>query len=333
MLISQTIGANQHSTRNLKLQSRNSDVNEVDADVTEVDLTEADLSFRTTTSEPHDSDTTDITFSLPTRPNNDDDEENNRSMLRRTAFPLSSQQRDAELITPMSSQRVSEIFLRERCSILFDKCESRGSLFVDDMQALFDSHELTELDDAEDGDIDELPANSTTNKTPSTASSSSAKRCTVLTFGEVEIREYPIIPGDSPAGLKGPPLTIDWKPVSTVRIAHIDKYEEIRERHRRGAKQLQLPSLNRMDILRNQGFSRAEIQKSIKQANIARRQRKDTASTLKHQATYEKLESIQRKVHNLLTFGKRNKAKKEYLKKHVPSYYCDGALSSKLEAK
>jgi len=244
--------------------------------------------------------------------------------------PLSQQQCASEIFSPMSPQRVSEIFIRERCQILFNGNKSKDSGFVADMQALFDSNELTEVDGNDY--LKELPATSTA-VSPKTNSSSSTKKkrgsCPVA-FGGVEIREYPSIPGDNPAVTKGPPLTIGWTPVSTVRIAHIDKYEEVRGRHRRSSNQLQMPTEQRMDILRNQGFDQADIHKSTKQASMARRQRKETVSTLKHQAALEKLESIQRKAYNFLTFGRRKKAQDEYLKKHVPFYgvtHSDGVVS------
>jgi len=257
-----------------------------------------------------------------------DTKELHRAMLRRSdssgatsdesSVPM-SHYRLSEFFSPMSTQRVSEIFVRERCEILFNK-EKSSSCFVDDMQALFDSNELTEV--GGNANLEELVIASPA-ASPKTSSSSTAKKkgcsCTV-TFGELEIREYSNIPGDNPAGTKGPPLTIGWIPVSTVRIAHIDKYEEVRQRHRRTTKQLQMPAEQRTEILRSQGFARAEIQRSTKWANIARRQRRETISTLKYQALWEKVESMKRKAHNVLTLGRRYRAQKEYLKKYVPSY-------------
>jgi len=208
----------------------------------------------------------------------------------------------------LSDQLVSEIYLRERCMSFSNHGRlSKKSFYLDDLQALFDSDELQEDDEEE----------ATTTTSSKSCSGSLIKACK---FGGVEIREYPIIPGDSPAGFKGPPLTIDWTPVSTVRIPDIDKYESVRDGHRRTTKELTMPPSQRIEILRNQGFARSEIQKCTKDANLARRQRKETTATLKYQATYEKLESMQRKTLNVLTFGKRNKAQKEFLKKYVPSY-------------
>lgn len=222
--------------------------------------------------------------------------------------------------TPMSPQRVSKIFFRdvEKNLVGAGRSNSRRSLFHDDMQALFDAHELM----SGDGDPQRRRTSRTlrvgiNDATYVRVSLIDGKKCT---FGGVEIREYPIIPGDSPAGYKGPPLTIGWQPVTTVRIAHIDKYEEVREGHRRSQKELSIDVNQRMEILRNQGFARSEIQKSIKEANVARRQRRETMLTLKYEAAYEKLESIQRKAMNILTFGKKNRATKEYLKKYVSTY-------------
>lgn len=205
----------------------------------------------------------------------------------------------------LSHQHVSEIFLRERCRSLCNARFSKESLYFDDVQALFEADELQDLQEEEEA---------TTTTPPS--SKPLIKTCT---FGGVEIREYPIIPGDSPAGFKGPPITIDWKPVSTVKV-NLDKFESVRSEHRRSTKELSMPSSQRMEILHKQGCTRSEIQKCTKEANLGRRQRKETMATLKHQNTYEKIETIQRKAFNVLSFGKRNKAQKEYLQKYVPSY-------------
>ncbi|CAJ1933648.1 unnamed protein product [Cylindrotheca closterium] len=200
----------------------------------------------------------------------------------------------------LSDQHVSEIFLRETNSLYSNTKSSKISFFVEDLQALCDRDEAQET-------------------APSKHSSSGIliKTCS---FGGVEIREYPIIPGDSPAGFKGPPLTIDWAPISTVRFPNVDKYESVRSRHRRTIKELSIPASQRMTILTNQGYTQSEIQKSTKDATRARRQRRITMSTLKYQVIMEKIESIQRKTVNVLTFGQHNKDQKEYLKKYLPSH-------------
>ena len=209
-----------------------------------------------------------------------------------------------------SDQRVSEMFFRDQWKSLYSNARcSKHSFFVEDVQALFDAEELR--DNLKEEKEEEFA-------TPSKTSSDIS--CTKCTFGGVEIREYPIMPGDSPAGFKGPPLAVDWTPISTVRFPDVEKYESVRNGHRRTTKELMMPASQRVEILRNQGFSRSEIQKCTKGANLARRQRKDTLATLKYQATYEKLESIRRKTLKVLTFGQHNKAQKKYLKKYVPIY-------------
>ncbi|KAL3930961.1 MAG: hypothetical protein SGBAC_011529 [Bacillariaceae sp.] len=236
-----------------------------------------------------------------------------------------NENRDGVVVDPsnrrLSHQHVSEIFLRERCRSLCNARFSKHSLFLEDMQALFEADELRDLqEEEEEVDEEKEATTTTTSTTTSTSSPSKPPLIKTCTFGGVEIREYPIIPGDSPAGFKGPPITIDWKPISTVKVNSLDKYESVRNEHRRSTKELSLTSGQRMEILRKQGCTRSEIQKCTKEANIGRRQRKETMATLKHQNTYEKIENIQRKALNVLSFGKRNKAQKEYLQKYVPSY-------------
>lgn len=200
----------------------------------------------------------------------------------------------------LSAQLATDIFLRESLRSNFRVCQFSKSFYAADLQFLQE----------EDAQV------SSSNKINKTDQSS-----TKVKFAGVEIREYPIIPGNSPAGNKGPPLTIDWVPASTVHIADIEKYEEIRAPHRRSYDQLSMPASQRMDILRKLGLSRSDIQKQMKQAAICRRRRKETLSTLKHQATYEKLEAFKSKTLNVLTFGQRNKSKRLYLQQHCPSYY------------
>ena len=50
-------------------------------------------------------------------------------------------------------------------------------------------------------------------------------------FSEIIIHEHPIIVGDNPGGVKGPPLTISWNRVSSQTF-HIDDFEEFRESSR-----------------------------------------------------------------------------------------------------
>lgn len=115
-------------------------------------------------------------------------------------------------------------------------------------------------------------------------------RTTITRRGwEVElIKNYPIIPGNNPAGYTGPPLTIDWQPISFVRISDINKYEDIRQPHRRGYDRLKIPAQQRDSMLRMLGFSRKEVQLYTKRATIRRNQRKMTLSTLKHQRAFER---------------------------------------------
>ncbi|CAJ1933644.1 unnamed protein product [Cylindrotheca closterium] len=216
---------------------------------------------------------------------------------------------DEDEVSPASGtfsyEHVTEIFLRERCmSVYTDPKTAKKSCFVEDLQTLFDAGELQETFE------EEAAANADASKA---SSNTSTKTCS---FGGVEIREYRIIPGDSPAGFKGPPLTMGWTPVSAMHVSDVEKFESVRIEHRRT--ELYMSATQRVEILTNQGFGSSEIQKCTKDANLARRQRKESTSTLKHQDALEKIESLRRKTLHVLTFGQHNKAQKEYLKKYVP---------------
>ena len=140
-----------------------------------------------------------------------------------------------------------------------------------------------------------------------------------IRFTKLEIREYPICPGDNPGGFFGPPLTMSWDYTSST-CTTVDKYEDIRKFNRRSFHQLKLPAKKRSDILRELGYNRSEIQAAVRTANLERNRRKASLSKVEHDHLYEQLEKLKTFLLKILTFGQKGKKKKKYLMMHVPSY-------------
>ena len=101
-----------------------------------------------------------------------------------------------------------------------------------------------------------------------------------VNFTTVEIQEYPIIPGDNPSVSTGVPLTIDWMPLNK-NAYDFEEYEQAVEETRRTCRaEIRVPPSRRMEVLRQLGVSRGEIQEVIKAVNAARKQRQRTNELL-----------------------------------------------------
>ncbi|KAL3928403.1 MAG: hypothetical protein SGBAC_012666 [Bacillariaceae sp.] len=114
------------------------------------------------------------------------------------------------------------------------------------------------------------------------------ERDTKVKFHSVEVREYPIIPGDHPSCRLGPPLTIGWEHnKSSCKISPMDDFENLRGRQRcRNTQELMISSFERRNILKKLGFSKREIGKASTQASKVRNQRNTTTQREKKMATF-----------------------------------------------
>ena len=137
-------------------------------------------------------------------------------------------------------------------------------------------------------------------------------------FSEVTINEHQMIVGDNVVS-DGVPLSIGWTSKSSVTIS-IDKYENTRVGHRRNEDQMFLSPLLRLQILRKLGFSREAIDRGTKASTAVRRERQKTDAGLKYCYIHEVLESANRNMQNLMTFGKMKRERQNYLAKYVSSY-------------
>lgn len=126
-------------------------------------------------------------------------------------------------------------------------------------------------------------------------------------FSTLHIREYPMIPGDNPSVTMGCPITIDWQHDYDI-TCHVAEYEEARPKPR-SVLELRLPAQLREDLLKRAGFSRQDILKGTKEANITKGRRRRTQETMKLAPIQELMERAKRGTLNMTI--KRGSKKKE----------------------
>jgi hypothetical protein len=135
----------------------------------------------------------------------------------------------------------------------------------------------------------------------------------MVTFSTIEVREYPIIPGDNPASLSGVPLTIDWIPVETASC-NVDEYEANKPPPRQMF-ELRMPSSYRKDLLQTLGFPRSELVASVRTVNIFRNQRRRTVETMQFCKAEEALEKVKRAALNVTLWRSKKAQERKFLQK------------------
>ena len=134
-------------------------------------------------------------------------------------------------------------------------------------------------------------------------------------FSTVEFQEYPIILGDNPAVSSGPPLTIDWTPMSKKSVP-LEDYERMRSQ-RRSAGQMSIPQTIRRELLLDLGFTLSEIQRHTKQATIVRYNRRRTGE-MRHLSKVSELKERFQRIALNATLRRREKQKeREYLEQSL----------------
>lgn len=139
-------------------------------------------------------------------------------------------------------------------------------------------------------------------------------------FSEVVIREYPYEIGDNPSSKKGPSLSMKWSYVKE-QTCTLTSYEQSKSQmNKRSMQELLIPLQRRMDILREAGYSRSQIIQFTKNVDITRRHRRRTLETLNMSHVEEMTEQIGRQAINILTFGRKHRHEKKYLKQALSFY-------------
>lgn len=147
------------------------------------------------------------------------------------------------------------------------------------------------------------------NETSSTLTSSNSVSIedmhkTLVTFRELEIREYPIIVGDNPSVSSGVPICIDWVYIEG-QPQSLEEYEELRQT-RRSLAEMKIPAPARAQMLRKT-HSLKEVRLAQKESTKIRNQRRSTVATLDTgiETAGVVLGSAKRKMKRLLNRKKR----------------------------
>jgi hypothetical protein len=101
-------------------------------------------------------------------------------------------------------------------------------------------------------------------------SSSKDKPKKSVRFGDITIRDHPMIIGDSVPSC-GAPLTIGWEAQSEV-VLKVEEYEEYRPERRRGRAMIMPPTV-RASLAMNSGCTMGEISRAASECERIRRER------------------------------------------------------------
>lgn len=127
-----------------------------------------------------------------------------------------------------------------------------------------------------------------------------------ISFDVVEIREYNRILSDNPATSKGPPVGLGWNysPDETIKI-DLETYESYQCNARRSKRELAIPSQVREEMLLEEGYSRLEIAKTVREVRKIREKRNVSFHHIKYDPIAERVESLKRGVKGFIP-GKGN---------------------------
>eukprot|EP00553_Chaetoceros_curvisetus_P011367 CAMPEP_0204641852 /NCGR_PEP_ID=MMETSP0717-20131115/51363_1 /ASSEMBLY_ACC=CAM_ASM_000666 /TAXON_ID=230516 /ORGANISM="Chaetoceros curvisetus" /LENGTH=320 /DNA_ID=CAMNT_0051662563 /DNA_START=71 /DNA_END=1034 /DNA_ORIENTATION=+ len=120
---------------------------------------------------------------------------------------------------------------------------------------------------------------STSSSSLSSSTSTEPKRKTKqLTFHNVEVREYELVPGCNPSITDlGPPVELGWRSSEAI-VYSIDQYEKSRCDLRCDVDLLRMPACVRHDLLLVHGNDEASIWEATEEAYRTNRQREETAA-------------------------------------------------------
>jgi len=101
------------------------------------------------------------------------------------------------------------------------------------------------------------------------------KKKKVVRFSTVHIREYQVCLGDNPSVARGAPLSLDWQHGEELSHAVFgDDYEQQQQKHDRiTTTDLKRSSLERIQLFKQLGYSRQEIQTATQRVQKIRQQR------------------------------------------------------------
>jgi len=100
-------------------------------------------------------------------------------------------------------------------------------------------------------------------------------------FSTVNVRSYDLCLGDNPSVARGAPISLDWY-YGDERSYELDDYEQQQQHHadKDNEHKLKRPSLERMHLLKQIGYSRREIKEATRRVDKIRKQRFQTRQHL-----------------------------------------------------
>ena len=140
----------------------------------------------------------------------------------------------------------------------------------------------------------------------------SSRKSLSVSFHCSEFKMYPMTLGENPAGLEGPPISIEWEP-SASHVWNVDDYEEAKKEKNntcRSLQEMRMPADYRISILRKAGFSMTAIIANKRLMGKLRIERAETRRLLYQSSSHEKVEKIRRGLKNLLHSGKKREERK-----------------------
>jgi hypothetical protein len=131
-------------------------------------------------------------------------------------------------------------------------------------------------------------------------------------FRNIEIREYEIDIGDNPSVGDGPPLSLGWK-YEKEKIIDLVEFETLKGPSR-PRNEMRVPRNQREWLIRASGVTDEEIENSIRDVNITKKSRWNTAtSSDAKEKTLEVLESAGRKFRRFVGSNKQKKVEQRLL--------------------
>lgn len=120
-------------------------------------------------------------------------------------------------------------------------------------------------------------------------------------FGDVSVNFYSPILGDNPSAMRGPPLTIGWKPYSSTDVS-VDTFESHRPEILRHHLQLVIPPDERQQRLENARYTSKQIMAAVRETNKARAQRQKTIHDVFREKEEEVIDNVR---HSTSSFMRR----------------------------
>lgn len=106
-----------------------------------------------------------------------------------------------------------------------------------------------------------------------------------ISFADVQIREYQLVPGSNPSVSSGPPVELGWAHTPHTSIS-VDHWEMIRDGNRRLQAQMKIPPDVRRSLLLHHGNAQRQIRDATRDAAVTRKQRLSTMEKLHREKSF-----------------------------------------------